>query len=192
MGSGLKGVSYFGRNAPSSHPPILFYVFFLLCTPFPPHHRPSTSLPNGKMRAQREGKWIWKWSPGIVEDGDKEQQTANTERDRQKMKLIFSFPPFFSIFSPPPSLYRGHPVASALQIAKIPFQCIPELKGVGAGTDEQGMGLCYLAFGAFCFFFSLFLPSPPQKTYIFFLSASNVKLISWALWGMCPPILYMW
>lgn len=84
-----------------------------------------------------------------MKDGDKERQTAYTETDRQKMKLIFFF-------------FRGHPVVSALQIAKIPFECVPGLKGDGVGTGEQGMGLRYLAFGTLCFFF--FPPAPPSFT----------------------------
>lgn len=86
------------------------------------------------------------------------------------------------------SFFHGHPVASALQIAKIPLECIPGLKEGGVGKGEQGLGLCYPCFGTLCFFF--FFPSP-TKIY-FFLSASNVKLISWALWGMCPPLRYVW
>lgn len=44
-------------------------------------------------------------------------------------------------------------MASALQIAEIPLECIPGLKGGGVGKGEQGMGLCYLCFGTLCFSF---------------------------------------
>lgn len=101
-----------------------------------------------------------------MKDGDKERQTAYTEKDRQKMKLIF---------------FHGHPVVSALQIAKIPFECVPGLMGDGVGKGEQGMGLRYLAFGTLWFFFSSHPPSFTPTKCIFFLSASNVKLISWVL-----------
>lgn len=88
-----------------------------------------------------------------MKDGDKEQQTAYTEKDRQKMKLIF---------------FRGHPVVSALQIAKIPFECVPGLKGDGVGTGEQGMGLRYLGFGTLCFFFPPTPPPLPPRNVFFF------------------------
>lgn len=52
-------------------------------------------------------------------------------------------------------------MASALQIAEIPLECIPGLKGGEMGKDEQGMGLCYLCFGTLCFF------SLPPLKYIF-------------------------
>lgn len=55
---------------------------------------------------------------GVIKDGNKEGQTPYTEKDRQKMKLIF---------------FHGHPVASALQIAEIPLECIPGLKGGWGG-----------------------------------------------------------
>lgn len=86
-----------------------------------------------------------------------------TKRDRQHM--LTRTGKRWSSFS------RGHPVASALQIAEIPLECVHGLKGGGVGMDEQGMGfVLYLLCCA--------LPPPPfhNKIYIFFSVSIKCQL----------------
>lgn len=78
--------------------------------------------------------------------------------------------------------FTGHPVASAMQIAEISLECVPGLKG---GREKGGLGWRRVnkrwvyAISAFVHFVLFFFP-PTTEIYIF-LSASNVKLISWVL-----------
>lgn len=74
---------------------------------------------------------------------------------RTEMKAFFIF------------IFRGHPVASALQIIEIPLKYVPGFKGAAMGKGEQGMSLCYLGFGTLFFFLT---SSSPHHQNIYFFS----------------------
>lgn len=86
---------------------------------------------------------------GIIKDGNKEGQTPYTEKDRQKMKLIF---------------FMGTQWRLHCRSLKSLLNASLDLKGGGVGKGEQGMGLCYLCFGTLCFSFL-----PHQNIFFFCL-----------------------